>query len=66
MRRFARRLKHLRLRRDARSEHGRRLDLPGTIRRSVGSGGTPFRLAWKDRRTRAPAPRPACSMSAGR
>ena len=50
MRRFARRLKHLRLRREARVDHGRRLDLPGTIRRSVGSGGTPFRLAWKDRR----------------
>ncbi len=50
MRRFARRLKHLRLRREARFDHGRRLDLQGTIRRSVGSGGTPFRLAWKDRR----------------
>jgi uncharacterized protein with von Willebrand factor type A (vWA) domain len=50
MRRFARRLKHLRLRRDARYDHGRRLDLQGTIRRSVASGGTPLRLAWKDRR----------------
>lgn len=50
MRRFARRLKHLRLRREARFARGRRLDLQGTIRRSVGSGGTPFRLAWKDRR----------------
>ena len=50
MRRFARRLKHLQLRRKARFAHGRRLDLQGTIRRSVGSGGTPFRLAWKDRR----------------
>jgi uncharacterized protein with von Willebrand factor type A (vWA) domain len=50
MRRFARRLKHLQLRREARSDHRRRLDLQGTIRRSVGSGGTPFRLAWKDRR----------------
>jgi uncharacterized protein with von Willebrand factor type A (vWA) domain len=50
MRRFARRLKHLQLRREARFDHGRRLDLQGTIRRSVGSGGTPFRLAWKDRR----------------
>jgi uncharacterized protein with von Willebrand factor type A (vWA) domain len=49
MRRFARRLKHLRLRREARFDHGRRLDLQSTIRRSVGSGGTPFRLAWKDR-----------------
>ena len=50
MRRFARRLKHLQLRREARFHHGRRLDLQGTIRQSVGSGGTPFRLAWKNRR----------------
>lgn len=50
MRRFTRRLKHLQLRREARFDHSRRLDLQGTIRRSVGSGGTPFRLAWKDRR----------------
>jgi uncharacterized protein with von Willebrand factor type A (vWA) domain len=50
MRRFARRLKDLQLRREARSRRGRRLDLPKTIRRSVASGGTPFELAWKDRR----------------
>jgi len=50
MRRFARQLKHIRLRREARSRHGRRLDLPATIRRSVASGGTPFHLAWQDRR----------------
>ncbi len=50
MRRFARRLKHLRLRREARFHHGRRLDLQGTIRQSVASGGTPVRLAWKERR----------------
>jgi uncharacterized protein with von Willebrand factor type A (vWA) domain len=50
MRRFARRLKHLHLRREARFHHGRRLDLQGTIRRSVASGGTPLRLAWKQRR----------------
>jgi uncharacterized protein with von Willebrand factor type A (vWA) domain len=50
MRRFARRLKHLRLRREARARHGRRLDLQATIRRSVASGGTPFHLAWKDHR----------------
>jgi uncharacterized protein len=47
MRRFARRLKHLRLRREARSRLGRRLALPATIRRSIASGGTPFRLCWK-------------------
>jgi len=50
MRGFARRLKRLQLRREARVDRGRRLDLQGTIRRSVASGGTPFRLAWKDRR----------------
>ena len=50
MRRFARRLKHQRLRREERVHHGRRLDLQGTIRRSVASGGIPFRLAWRDRR----------------
>ncbi len=50
MRRFARQLKHIRLRREARARHGRRLDLAATIRRSVASGGTPFDLAWKDRR----------------
>lgn len=47
MRRFARQLKHLRLRRMARTRHGRRLDLQATIRRSVASGGTPFHLAWQ-------------------
>jgi len=50
MRRFARRLKHLHLRREARFHHGRRLDLQSTIRQSVASGGTPLRLAWKERR----------------
>ena len=50
MRRFARQLKHIRLRREARAQQGRRLDLPATIRRSVASGGTPFHLARKDRR----------------
>ncbi len=50
MRRFARRLKPLTLRRQTRARRGRRLDLPATIRRSIASGGTPFELAWKDRR----------------
>jgi uncharacterized protein with von Willebrand factor type A (vWA) domain len=50
MRRFARRLRHIRLRREARARHGRRLDLQATIRRSVASGGTPFHLLWKDHR----------------
>ncbi len=50
VRRLARRLKHIRLRREVRVRRGRRLDLPGTIRRSVASGGTPFRLLWRDHR----------------
>lgn len=50
MRRFAQRLKRLYLRREARSRHGRRLDLQSTIRRSVASGGTPVELSWKTRR----------------
>jgi uncharacterized protein len=50
MRQFARQLKYIRLRREARARHGRRLDLPATIRRSVASGGTPFHLEWKDRK----------------
>jgi uncharacterized protein with von Willebrand factor type A (vWA) domain len=50
MRRFARRLKRVELRREARAMRGRRLDLQGTIRRSVERGGMPLSLAWKDRR----------------
>jgi uncharacterized protein with von Willebrand factor type A (vWA) domain len=50
MRRFSKRLKRLRLRREAAAHHGRRLDLQATIRRSVASGGTPMQLAWKRRR----------------
>ncbi len=50
MRRLARRLKHLKLRREVRSTRGRRLDLQSTIRQSVASGGTPLRLAWKNHR----------------
>jgi uncharacterized protein with von Willebrand factor type A (vWA) domain len=50
MRRFARRLRRIRLRREAAHPHGRRIDLQATIRRSVSCGGTPIRLAWKERR----------------
>src|SRR4051794_17709206 len=50
MRRFARQLKRIRLRREARARLGTRLDLAATIRRSVASGGTPFHLAWNERR----------------
>jgi uncharacterized protein with von Willebrand factor type A (vWA) domain len=54
MRRFARRMKHLQLRREARAHRGRRLDLQGTIRQSVASGGTPLRLAFRRRRRLRP------------
>ena len=50
MRRFARRMKHLRLRREEAAKRGRHLDLRGTIRRSVSTGGTPLRLSWRERR----------------
>jgi uncharacterized protein with von Willebrand factor type A (vWA) domain len=50
MRRFARRMRRLRLRREARSRQGRRVDLRSTIRRSVASGGAPLRLCWKEHR----------------
>ena len=54
MRRLARQLKRIRLRREARAHRGRRLDLPGTIRRSVASGGTPFELLWRNQRSERP------------
>jgi uncharacterized protein with von Willebrand factor type A (vWA) domain len=50
MRELAQRLKPVATRRDAPAQRGRRLDLPSTIRRSIASGGTPLRLAWRDRR----------------
>ena len=50
MRRLARRLKPIWLRRETHARRGRRLDLPTTIRHSVASGGSPFHLAWRDRR----------------
>jgi uncharacterized protein with von Willebrand factor type A (vWA) domain len=43
-------LKYLQLRREASYDQGKRIDLQSTIRRSVASGGMPFRLARKDRR----------------
>ena len=47
MRRFARQLNHLRLRRQRQARHGRRLALQATIRRSVATGGTPLHLHWQ-------------------
>ncbi|MDB5955162.1 VWA domain-containing protein [Ramlibacter sp.] len=46
MRRFARRLRPLRLRRSMAARRGRRLALQATIRRSVATGGVPLRLCW--------------------
>lgn len=50
MRRFALELRPWQQRRDAAARSGRRLHLGATLRASVGSGGWPFALAWKDRR----------------
>jgi uncharacterized protein with von Willebrand factor type A (vWA) domain len=47
MRQLARRLKQVRLRRQARAHQKKRLALQATIRRSVEAGGTPIRLAWQ-------------------
>lgn len=55
MRRLARRLHPVAVRREQHAAQGRRLDLRDTIRRSVASGGTPLRLAW--RRPRRVRPR---------
>lgn len=50
MRRFARSLRPIRLRREALARQGRHLHLPATIRRSIAHGGMPFELAWRNRR----------------
>ena len=50
MRRFARELRPIFLRRQVPALEGGRLDLPATIRQSIERGGTPLALAWKDRR----------------
>ena len=50
VRNFARQLRYIRMRRQAKERQGPTLDLPSTIRRSVASGGTPFHLHWRNRR----------------
>ncbi len=50
MRRLARRLRPVPVRREQRAPQGRQLDLRDTIRRSVATGGTPLRLAWRQPR----------------
>jgi uncharacterized protein with von Willebrand factor type A (vWA) domain len=47
IRRFARRLKRLRLRREQVSKLGARLDLRSTLRRGIGTGGVPARLSYR-------------------
>lgn len=54
MRRFANELRPWQQRREAPARQGRRLHLGATLRGSVGSGGWPFELAWKDRRRLRP------------
>ena len=55
MRRLARRLRPVPIRREQSAAMGRHLDLRSTIRRSVVTGGTPLHLAW--RRPRRVRPR---------
>jgi uncharacterized protein with von Willebrand factor type A (vWA) domain len=50
MRRLARQMKRVRVRREARAQRGRRFDLPGTIRRSIEHGGVPLSVMWRNRR----------------
>jgi uncharacterized protein len=47
IRRFARRLQHLKTRREQAEAAGRRLDLRRTLRRSIGAGGVPARLSYR-------------------
>ena len=54
MRRFAQRLRHWQLRREAPAPTGRRLNMGATLRASLASGGTPFELAWKRHRRLRP------------
>jgi uncharacterized protein len=55
MRRLARRLRPVPVRRERNAAQGRHLDLRDTLRRSVATGGTPLHLAW--RRPRRVRPR---------
>lgn len=47
IRRFARRLRHLKTRREKADVAGRWLDLRRTLRRSIGAGGMPTRLSYR-------------------
>ncbi|HTI00580.1 MAG TPA: VWA domain-containing protein [Acidisoma sp.] len=47
IRRFARRLKRLRTRREQAAARGARIDLRQTLRRSIGTGGSPHKLRFR-------------------
>jgi uncharacterized protein with von Willebrand factor type A (vWA) domain len=47
IRRFARRLKHLKTRREQAAKAGARLDLRRTLRRGIAAGGVPARLSYR-------------------
>jgi uncharacterized protein with von Willebrand factor type A (vWA) domain len=50
IRRFARRLQGIQVRRERRASAGRVIDMAWTIRRSVSRGGLPLDLAWRRKR----------------
>ncbi|MGF6759400.1 vWA domain-containing protein [Paraburkholderia sp. GAS42] len=54
IRRFARRLRGIQVRRERRANAGRVIDMAWTIRRSVSSGGQPLDLAWRQKRRLRP------------
>src|SRR5579864_8419222 len=54
IRRFARRLQGIQIRREARASAGRVIDMAWTIRRSISRGGQPLDLAWRRKRRLRP------------
>jgi uncharacterized protein with von Willebrand factor type A (vWA) domain len=54
IRRFARRLQGIQLRREQRANSGRVVDMAWTIRRSVSRGGMPLELGWRRKRRQRP------------
>jgi len=54
IRRFARRLQGIQIRREQRASAGRVIDMAWTIRRSISRGGLPLDLAWRRKRRLRP------------
>ena len=54
IRRFARRLQGIQIRREQRASAGRVIDMAWTIRRSISTGGMPLDLAWRRKRRLLP------------